>query len=90
MADYRRLRPETGVNLFNFSSIANLKYCPKPAFISGRAAAKFFGIGRQSTRSGRWSALARLENFVMVPSNCNSTVPVGPWRCLPMMTSALP
>ena len=23
-------------------------------------------------------------------SNCSSTIPVGPWRCLPMMTSATP
>ena len=25
-----------------------------------------------------------------LPSNCSCTVPIGPWRCLPMMTSALP
>jgi hypothetical protein len=33
---------------------------------------------------------ARLPNRVKRPSNDSSTVPIGPWRCLPMMTSALP
>ena len=41
-------------------------------------------------RSGRLSARASDEKRVTAASNCNSTVPVGPWRCLPMITSALP
>jgi len=44
----------------------------------------------QSTVSGRYSARARLENRVRLPLNCTSTVPVGPWRCLAMMISAVP
>ena len=40
--------------------------------------------------SGRWLSCARSLKRVNWPSNCSSTVPVGPWRCLPMMTSALP
>ena len=35
-------------------------------------------------------ARARFENRVKRPSKASSTVPIGPWRCLPMMTSALP
>ena len=34
--------------------------------------------------------MSRLAKRVTAASNCNSTVPVGPWRCLPMITSALP
>ena len=44
----------------------------------------------QSRRSGRRSSLARLLNLVNSRVNCSLTVPVGPWRCLPMITSALP
>ena len=35
-------------------------------------------------------ACARFQNRVNRPSKASSTVPMGPWRCLPMMTSALP
>src|SRR5262249_7455493 len=40
--------------------------------------------------SGRRFSRASEEKRVTAASNCNSMVPVGPWRCLPMMTSALP
>ena len=49
------------------------------------------GAGRVSrSASGKWPSCARSLKRVNWPSNCSSTVPVGPWRCLPMMTSALP
>jgi hypothetical protein len=35
-------------------------------------------------------AVAVEKNRVTAASNCNSMVPIGPWRCLPMITSALP
>ncbi len=41
-------------------------------------------------RSGTWPSGARSPKRVTLASNCRPTVPVGPWRCLPMMTSALP
>ena len=34
--------------------------------------------------------LTRLPKRVNRPSKLNSTVPMGPWRCLPITTSALP
>ena len=40
-----------------------------------------------------WSpchGLARLPKRVNLPSNDKCTSPIGPWRCLPIMTSALP
>ena len=40
--------------------------------------------------SGIRSLCARLPKRVSSASKLNSTVPVGPWRCLPMMSSALP
>ena len=48
--------------------------------------------GRVCSRSVPANGLscARSLKRVNWPSNCSSTVPVGPWRCLPMMTSALP
>ena len=48
------------------------------------------GLGTQSRRSGRRSSVARLLNLVNSRVNCSLTVPVGPCRCLPMITSALP
>ena len=60
-----------------------------------RAASPWLGYDWAATwdsymRSGSRSSRASEEKRVTAASNCNSTVPVGPWRCLPMMTSALP
>src|SRR5439155_15903455 len=41
-------------------------------------------------RSGMYWSRAKSENRVTLASNWSCTVPVGPWRCLPMITSALP
>ena len=54
-----------------------------------RACRRFSAV-RAHICSGNASSRARLEKRVTSASNCSSTVPVGPWRCLPMMTSALP
>ena len=40
--------------------------------------------------SGRRSGPMKLSNFVVSASKCSLTVPIGPWRCLAMMTSAVP
>ena len=46
---------------------------------------------RQSPiRSGSLCSSARFAKRVTSASKASWTVPVGPWRCLPMMTSARP
>ena len=37
-----------------------------------------------------WSVSTRFEKRVTSSSKASATVPVGPWRCLPMMHSARP
>lgn len=39
--------------------------------------------------SGRYSSLARLPNCAYSPFQNNWTIPVEPWRCLPIITSAM-
>jgi len=46
--------------------------------------------GQSPMRSGSWNSRARLPKRVNCASKANCTVPVGPWRCLPMITSPLP
>src|SRR5690606_34047052 len=48
------------------------------------------GLWAAQNCSGRRSSGARLPKRVTSAWNDSGTVPVGPWRCLPMMTSALP
>jgi len=67
----------------------------RPLAEQGNANAQYSGssalLDRHGSNPNRYQeAIAVEKNRVTAASNCNSMVPVGPWRCLPMITSALP
>ena len=52
--------------------------------------ARYAAAGVSQPPPGRRSGPMKLSNFVVSASKCSFTLPIGPWRCLAMMISAVP
>lgn len=66
-----------------------------PPMLANVSPERFITFGPRSRRADhsppwKFCAPAKLSNFVYWPTNVSLTGPIGPLRCLPIMTSAVP
>ena len=85
-----RVRPLPNLLRHLRPSRLNLRFWKYSRGFGGRAPQSLCDQNPTSGPPSPCQVRARLPNRVKRPSNDSSTVPIGPCRCLPMMTSALP